>query len=158
MSILYLYVSLYSIFIYCPYYTRACSSHISFNINRRASFLKALTLSTIEESDRGNSSESNNRRTVPKRVTLNLNSDKDYDIITFIAKQMRSNFLFQSCDHATIVNLARQFVVCEYDPGFAIIEQGKSIVCHILFTYTHIHILIYILIQGMRILICVTTS
>ena len=114
---------------YTYYIPRACSSHISFNINRRASFLKALTLSTIEESDRGNSSESNNKRTVPKRVTLNLNSDKDHDIITFIAKQMRSNFLFQSCDHATIVNLARQFVICEYDPGFAIIEQGKSVIC-----------------------------
>ena len=58
---------------------------------------------------------------------MNLNSDKDYDIITFISEQIRSNFLFQSCDHSTIVNLARQFIVCEYDPGFAIIEQGDTL-------------------------------
>ena len=67
---------------------------------------------------------------------MNLDSDKDYEIITFIAEQIRSNFLFQSCDHSTIVNLARHFVVCEYEPGFAIIEQGKHCMLHI-YSYSH---------------------
>ena len=112
---------------------------------RRASFLKALSsISTNDDENRvsSNTETKNFNRPSVQRTSLDLNSDKDYDIITFIAEQIRSNFLFQSCDHSTIVNLARHFVVCEYEPGFAIIEQGKHCMLHI-----HIHILIHTDIQ-----------
>lgn len=139
MSI-YLYVSIFYIHL-LSIHTRAYSSHISYN--RRVSFLKALSSINDGENISSSNTETNkNKRTIPnrpsvKRTSLNLNSDKDYDIITFIANEMRSNFLFQSCNHSTIVNLARQFVVCEYEPGYAIIEQGKRCMLHCIFTYSY---------------------
>ena len=110
-------------------------------IYRRVSFLKAL--SSINDDENISSSNTKTKRTVPnrpsvKRTSLNLNSDND--IITFIANEMRSNFLFQSCNHSTIVNLARQFVVCEYEPGYAIIEQGKRCMLHCIFTYSYTYL------------------
>lgn len=133
MSI-YLYVSIFYIHL-LSIHTRAYSSHISYN--RRVSFLKAL--SSINDDENISSSNTKTKRTVPNRPSVKRTSlsDKDNDIITFIANEMRSNFLFQSCNHSTIVNLARQFVVCEYEPGYAIIEQGKRCMLHCIFTYSY---------------------
>jgi hypothetical protein len=42
-----------------------------------------------------------------------------------IAKQLRSNFLFLSLNHAQIVELAQNFEAVEYAPGTLVMEQGR---------------------------------
>ena len=60
---------------------------------------------------------------------LNIQSDEDAKHVALITEQLRSNFLFLSIDDAQIIQLAQKFEVVEYEPGSAIIEQGKLHSC-----------------------------
>lgn len=52
--------------------------------------------------------------------------DEDAIMRALIAKQLRSNFLFLSLNHAQIVELAQNFEAVEYAPGTLVMEQGSA--------------------------------
>lgn len=52
-------------------------------------------------------------------------NEADGAIVTLIATQLRTNFLFLSLDDDAIIALAHKFEIISYDVGATIIKQGE---------------------------------
>ena len=55
----------------------------------------------------------------------NIDGKVDAEMISLIAEQLRSNFLFLSFTDDQIIKLAKMLETVEYEPGSAIITQGE---------------------------------
>ena len=89
------------------------------NVARELSKSWQRTNSQLETLDDSNDSD------LFETAEVNDQIANELQIRALIASQLRSNFLFLSFNDTQIIEIAQEFEAVEYEPGTAIITQGR---------------------------------